>query len=146
MRVAVAVITDERQRILITRRAEHSSHGGLWEFPGGKLECEELAPSALIREVKEEVDLDVLAYDYLGEIRHSYAEQDISLLVYHVYDYRGAALRREAQLDLRWVELDHLNEFQFPAANIEIIELIRQKGFIDRTCAKLKLPVSFLNH
>ena len=122
--VAVAVITDAQQRILITRRALHASSGGLWEFPGGKLEKEEPAEAALIREIKEEVGLDVMAYDYLSEVRYVYAEQAISLLVYHVHQFQGEAACCEAQMDLRWVDFARLNDFQFPAANIEIIKLI----------------------
>ena len=125
MKVAVAVITDAKQRILITRRAQHASHGGLWEFPGGKLEGEELASFALVREIKEEVGLDVMAYDYLGEVCHTYNHHSVSLFVYHVHQYQGEASCCEAQMDLRWVDLDSLNNFQFPAANIEIIELIK---------------------
>lgn len=126
MRVAVAVITDEEQRILITRRPLHASHGGMWEFPGGKLENEELATCALIREIKEEVGIEVIGYEYLGEIRHTYGDQPISLLIYHVHDYQGEATCCEEQMDLRWVDLENLKEHQFPAANMQIIELIRQ--------------------
>lgn len=126
MRVAVAIITDPEQRILITRRPLHASHGGMWEFPGGKLENEELATSALVREIKEEVGIDVMAYNYLGEVCHTYDHKLISLLIYHVHHYQGEAACREAQMDLRWVDIANLKDFQFPAANLEIIELIRQ--------------------
>ncbi len=128
MKVAVAVITDERQRILITRRPLHASHGGMWEFPGGKLEKEEMAASALVREIKEEIGIDVKTYEYLGEIRHTYGHQPISLLIYHVQDYQGEVACCEEQMDLRWVDIENLKEYQFPSANLEIIELIKQKN------------------
>ena len=124
--VAVAVITDAQQRILITRRSLSASSGGLWEFPGGKLEAGEQAPAALIREIKEEVGLDIIGYDYLGEVRYVYKQQPISLFVYHVHHYQGEAVCCETQLDLRWVDLVNMNDFHFPAANIEIIEMIRK--------------------
>ena len=127
MRVAVAVITDAQNRILITRRSLHVSSGGMWEFPGGKLEEDELAEAALIREIKEEVGLDVVAYEYLGEISHLYTKQFVSLFIYHVHAYQGEAACCEEQMDLRWVDFASLHNFHFPAANIEIIELIRQK-------------------
>ena len=126
LRVAVAIITDEQQRILITRRSMDSSHGGMWEFPGGKLEKDELASAALVREVKEEVGLNAIGYDYLGEIRHTYKVQPISLLVYHIHHFNGEATRCEAQMDMRWEPLDNLKQFDFPAANIQIIELIKK--------------------
>lgn len=127
MRVAVAIITDAQQRILITQRSPHTSHSGMWEFPGGKLEKDELPNQALVREIKEEVGIDVMAYNYLGEVCHTYDVQHISLLIYHVHDYKGEAVCREGQMDLRWVDMAALKDFKFPAANLEIIELIKQK-------------------
>ncbi len=133
MRVAVAIITDIHQRILITRRSPHSPYGGMWEFPGGKLEADELATTALVREIKEEVGIDVIGYEYLGEVCHVYDKQHISLLIYHVQSYQGEATCCERQMDLRWVEVCNLKDFQFPAANLEIIELVKQKIVVNET-------------
>jgi len=127
MKVAVAVITDQQQRLLIAQRPQHAPHAGMWEFPGGKVERDELPEAALIREIKEEVGLDVIHYDFLGEINHAYDHQQVSLIVYHVSDFAGEASCCEAQMDLRWVEFASLQNFDFPAANDQIIELIRQK-------------------
>ncbi len=124
MRIVVAVIFDDQGRVLITRRAMHSSHGGMWEFPGGKLEAEELPTAGLIREIKEEVGLDILTYSFLGEIVHDYGTKIVNLLVFRVEEYWGEALLRESQLDLRWVEVKDLSDYSFPAANGQIIELI----------------------
>ena len=123
IRVAVALITDEHQRILITRRAAHSLHGGFWEFPGGKLELNESAESALFREVAEEVGLDVLGYCYLGEVRHQYDARHVTLYGYHVRQYRGDATCRESQTGLRWVDIESLENYDFPAANQQLIDL-----------------------
>ena len=125
MKVAVAVITDANQRILITRRSQHAPHGAmLWEFPGGKLNSGETPESALIREVKEEIGLDVIQYKFLGEVSHTYSQHSVSLLVYHVSDFCGEAHCCEAQMDLRWVAFDSLQDFEFPEANSQIIELL----------------------
>ena len=125
MRVAVAIIVDEQQRILITRRPLHAPFGaGMWEFPGGKLEENETPIDALIREIKEEVDLDVHDCEFLGEINHTYAHHSVALLIYYVRIFQGVAKAREMQMDLRWVDLERLQEFEFPAANQQIIELI----------------------
>jgi 8-oxo-dGTP diphosphatase len=122
MKVAVALITDKQQRLLITQRATNSSHGGFWEFPGGKLESNEAPTIALIREVKEEVGLDVLVCRYLGEIHHQYDTRDVILLTYHVNLFRGNAAPCESQLDLRWVALSELGNYTFPAANDRLLE------------------------
>lgn len=128
MRVAVAVITDKEQRILITQRGPQVSHPGLWEFPGGKLEPGESATDALIREIKEEVGLEVLQSHFIGEIHHTYEHHAVSLLVYHVSDFSGMALICEGQMDLRWVPFNELRTFKFPAANEEILDMIGRQG------------------
>ncbi len=124
MKVAVAVITDANAHVLITRRSPHAPHGGmLWEFPGGKLELDETPEAALIREVKEEIGLDVIQYNFLGEVNHAYNKHSVSLLVYHVSDFRGEAHCCETQMDLRWVAFENIQDFEFPAANSQIIAL-----------------------
>lgn len=125
MKVAVAIITDDDQRILITQRSLDSPHGGFWEFPGGKVEQGEAVAEALIREVKEEVGLAVTAYDYLGEVCHTYTTEPIQLFVYHIQGFSGDARCCEQQMALKWVHMDELQKFQFPAANLEIIELFK---------------------
>ena len=123
VRVAVALITDEHQRILITQRAAHSSHGGFWEFPGGKLELNESPEYALFREVFEEVGLDVLVYCYLGKVHHQYDSRQVTLYGYHVRQHRGFATCRESQTGLRWVKIEELVNYDFPAANQQLIDL-----------------------
>ena len=125
MRVAVGIITDSDQNVLITRRPLSAQHGGFWEFPGGKLEVSESPAAALIREIKEEVGLQVIDYHYLGEVCHTYDKQAVSLLVYHVSAHEGEAVCLEHQMDLRWVDVEILSNFEFPAANHVIIEMIK---------------------
>lgn len=127
IKVAVGVITDAQERILITQRSMDKFYGGFWEFPGGKLEKDEGASLALAREIKEEVGLDIIEHTYLGEVNYLYKEQPISLLIYHIYDYQGKAQCCEAQMGLHWAAIDELNDFQFPPANVEIINLIKEK-------------------
>lgn len=127
MKVAVAIITDSDQKILITQRPSHVPHPGMWEFPGGKLEANEAPDAALIREVKEEVGLDVTKYEFLTQIDHDYHDKFVSLLVYHVHDFHGQATCLESQQDLRWVNAGELEQFTFPEANAHILRLIHQK-------------------
>lgn len=124
MKVAVAIIFDEQQRVLITQRPEAAAHGGLWEFPGGKLEEGESPVAALIREIKEEVGLEILEYSFLDSVIHDYGKKTVELLVFSVSEYQGQAYCREAQTDLRWVHLAELGLFNFPEANERVIKLI----------------------
>lgn len=122
IKVAVAVIFDAQQRVLIAKRPSHAAHGGQWEFPGGKLEEHESPLAALIREIKEEVGLSIISADFLCEIHHSYGQKEVTLLVYCVTQFQGTAMCCEAQTDLQWVALIELKNYDFPAANVDIIK------------------------
>lgn len=127
MKVAVAVIIDSAGRILITRRSLKASHGGFWEFPGGKLEENEMPLSALKREISEEVGLDIIQAEFLIQIKHSYGTKDVELFVFCVNNYEGTALCRESQMDICWVSLEEITNFEFPEANKQIIDLLYSK-------------------
>lgn len=137
MKVAVAIITDFEHKVLITRRSQKSSQGGLWEFPGGKLEGDESPEAALIREIKEEVGLAITHHDFLGEISYAYAHHEVSLLVFHVTQYSGHAICCEEQMDLRWVNVKNLHDFSFPPANEQIIALFKSKESKGRINSKI---------
>lgn len=124
IRVAVAVIVDKQQRILITQRPLHASHGGYWEFPGGKLETDELPEHALVREIKEEVGLEVVQHQFLGEVNHQYGDKKVQLLIFLVTEFNGTPFCIEGQLAMEWVTQDELNPEHFPAANREVMALI----------------------
>ena len=123
--VAVAVIIDEQQRILITQRPLHVPHGGCWEFPGGKLEADESSSSALIREVKEELGLEVLRYQLLGEVNHQYSDRVVKLSIFLVDQFSGVPFCLEGQLAMKWVDHQELNTEYFPEANHEIIAMLK---------------------
>lgn len=125
MKVAIGIIIDASNRILVTQRAPHLVLGGFWEFPGGRLEADESPITALSREIKEEVGLEVLQADYLGVVRHGYAHHLVDLWVYAVRSFLGDAVCCEQQTDLRWVNYAELHHYSFPEANQKIIALLR---------------------
>lgn len=132
IKAAIAVIMDEQKRVLITQRASHLSKGGYWEFPGGKLEWNESPELALIREVKEEVGLEILSYHYLGEVHHLYDTYQVTLYGYVVHQYRGEARCCELQTGIRWVGLDELPAYDFPEANRQLIDILRAQYILYR--------------
>ena len=73
--VVAAVIKDEQNKILITQRNLKKSQGGLWEFPGGKIEPNETREQAIVREIKEELDMDITVNKYLAEKTFVYPEK-----------------------------------------------------------------------
>ncbi|MCE0723861.1 MULTISPECIES: 8-oxo-dGTP diphosphatase MutT [Legionella] len=123
--VAVAVIIDEQQRILITQRPFHLPHGGCWEFPGGKLEVNEPSESALIRELKEEIGIEVKHYKLLGEVQHQYSDKSVKLIIFLVSQYVGEPLCLEGQLAMKWVYQHELISEHFPEANREVIAMVQ---------------------
>lgn len=127
MKVAVGVIYDPLHGILITQRAAHASSGGLWEFPGGKLEKNETPEAALIREVKEEVNLEVRRCDFITQIDAQRPDGLLSLYVFWVHDFTGQAIRLESQANLLWAPPKTLQKYQFPPTNSHILTWINQK-------------------
>jgi 8-oxo-dGTP diphosphatase len=121
--VAVGVILDESRNILIARRAPDSHQGGLWEFPGGKVEPGEGLARALARELREELGIEIGRTSPLLEIHHDYGDTRVLLDVHVVWDFTGEALGLEGQ-PLAWVAPADLGEYQFPAANVPIVDAI----------------------
>ncbi len=119
--VAVAAVFDDRRRVLICRRPPHAHQGGLWEFPGGKLERGETIESALRRELKEETGIDVISARPLIRVHHDYPDRHVLLDVYRVDRFSGMAAGHESQ-PIRWVSPGELGRYRFPAANRPIIK------------------------
>jgi 8-oxo-dGTP diphosphatase len=128
LRVAAGVVFDDRQRVLICRRPAHAHQGDLWEFPGGKLEPGESIASALRRELREEVGIEVISARPLIRVRHDYPDRRILLDVWRVERFSGEAAGHEGQA-VRWVSPRELQRYRFPAANLPVIKAV---GLPDR--------------
>ena len=126
MNVAVGVVYNYAQHILITQRAAHISCGGLWEFPGGKLEHNETPEDALVRELKEEVNLNVLKFDFITKIEATRSDQNLFLYVFLVHEFTGQATCLESQTNLLWVPPQALKNYEFPQPNLHILAWIKQ--------------------
>lgn len=123
LHVAVGVVIDTDGRVLITRRAPGSHQGGLWEFPGGKVEPGESLQAALARELLEELDIEVAASQPLLQVSHDYSDKPVLLDVHVVREFRGQARGVEDQ-PLAWVAPESLRDYNFPAANGPIVKAI----------------------
>lgn len=128
--VAVAVIQDAAGRVLLARRPEVAHQGGLWEFPGGKVERGEDLAAALRREIREELGIQVSTHQPLIDITYAYADKTVRLDVHRVLNYAGKPLGLEGQ-PLEWVAPADLNRYPMPAADRPI-------------CTALKLPQQYL--
>lgn len=124
--VAVGVILDATGRILLTRRAPDAHQGGLWEFPGGKVEDDESLEAALARELREELGIDVGRTSPLVAVRHDYGDKQVLLDVHIVWEHSGEAQGLEDQ-PLAWVEVSALGDYDFPAANVPIVKAAQER-------------------
>ena len=120
LHVMAAVIRGSDGRILIARRGSHQDQGGLWEFPGGKLEPGEARLDGLRRELREELGIDVQAARPLIGVLHHYPKRSVWLDVWLVSSFSGEAHGAEGQ-PLRWVEPAALDAYAFPEANRPIV-------------------------
>ncbi|WP_419535435.1 Nudix family hydrolase [Endozoicomonas sp.] len=122
--VAVAVILGDDGRVLLARRPEDKHMGGLWEFPGGKVEAGEDIKLALNRELREELDIEVSVFSPLIKIRHDYPDKSVLLDTWVVSGIQGEPKGNEGQL-IQWVEQDCLNDYEFPEANKVILRALQ---------------------
>jgi 8-oxo-dGTP diphosphatase len=124
LHVAVGVINDKTGRILISLRHDAAPQGGLWEFPGGKVESGETVEQALARELKEELEIIVDECKPLIKIKHHYSDLSVLLDVWKVEAYEGKPQGHEGQ-KIKWVEPSRLLDHSFPKANYPIITAAR---------------------
>lgn len=122
--VAVAVIINHQQEVLVALRPDHVHQGGLWEFPGGKVEKQESVFDALVREANEELAIHVHDARPFCQIRHDYTDKSVLLDVWKVSDFTGEPVGVEGQ-KIKWCPLDELKPEQFPEANMAIIQSLQ---------------------
>lgn len=125
--VAVGVLLNDDHEVLIALRPADSHQGGLWEFPGGKVEEGESVESALTREFEEELGISVQACTRLTQIKHEYADKSVMLDVLRIERSSGIPQRREGQV-IEWRALSKLKAVDFPKANERIIRILNRPG------------------
>ena len=122
--VAVGVLIDSKDCVLLTRRLKGTHLAGYWEFPGGKVEAGESVHTALARELAEELGTRVGETVPLMTVNHDYGEKQVLLDVHQVKDWSGEPHGAEGQ-PLAWVDSGSLDEFQVPEANAEIMSRVK---------------------
>ena len=124
--VAVGILTDDGGRVLITRREKSAHQGGLWEFPGGKIEPGETPERALIRELEEELGIDTWesCLAPLTFASHSYDDFHLLMPLFACRKWQGTPQSREGQT-LKWVRPNALRDYPMPPADIPLIPILR---------------------
>lgn len=119
----VAGVIYKNNKFLIAQRNLKKAQGGLWEFPGGKVEEGESYENALAREIKEEFNANIEVNEYIGENIYHYPEKDIRLLF-----YKARLLSENIELleheDYKWITKDDKDNFEFAGADKVVFDLI----------------------
>ncbi len=125
--VAAVALIDPDGRILLARRPEGKTLQGLWEFPGGKVEAGETPEAALIRELKEEIGINVerSCLAPLTFASHAYEEFHLLMPLYVCRRWQGQAFPLEGQ-ELKWVRAKHLRNYPMPPADLPLIPFLQE--------------------
>jgi A/G-specific adenine glycosylase len=113
-------------KFLITRRPFDSMLGGLWEFPGGKVEDSEENAEALRREIAEELSIDIQVGQHLCEVKHAYTHFRITLHAYHA-KYLSGTPQHIGVIDHAWVTLTNLERYAFAVTDLRIITALKNE-------------------
>ena len=123
--VAAGILRDNAGRVLITERLCTGPFNGLWEFPGGKINAGETAQAALVRELAEEIDIEVTQYSSFMRLRHEYDDRIVTIEFFLVSDWNRGPKGREGQA-LRWVLKDALDAAELLPADVPVIEALKK--------------------
>jgi len=119
----VAAAIEKNGRFLLGKRPPSGLLGGLWEFPGGKVEAGESHEQALVREIREELGIEIAVGAHLASVAHAFSHFRITL---HVYRCRhiGGAPRPHEHTAIRWVRRADFDRYAFPAADRRVLPLL----------------------
>jgi 8-oxo-dGTP diphosphatase len=124
--VAAVALIDADGRVLIAKRPEGKALAGLWEFPGGKVAADETPEAALIRELKEELGIDVTesCLAPFTFASHSYETFHLLMPLYVCRKWQGIVMPREGQR-LKWVRPAQFDDFPMPPADRPLVAMLR---------------------
>lgn len=125
IRVVAAIIRNNQNKIFIAQRNQNKFQWGLWEFPGEKIESNETETQAIIREIKEELDMDITVIDKYTEIIYEYPDKTINLIVLNCQINENHYALLEHQ-DYAWTVPSNLKNYEFAPADKIIVSKLTQ--------------------
>lgn len=126
LHVVVGLVFDDANRVLIQQRTEPPEIAGLWEFPGGKIEVDETPALAVVRELDEEVGINVTTSEPFMRVRHAYPKKTVVLEVLEVTLWSGEARGREGQT-VAWATIDELDDYNMLGANDVMVKALKRR-------------------
>jgi len=134
LRVVAAVlvrhVTGGLPELLIAQRPPGKWQQGRWEFPGGKIEPDETSADAVLRELREELGVIVRAARPIGVFAHDYPDGRVEIELWVVGAYEGEPQGLDGQA-LRWVNIDHIGEFDLLEADLPMLAPLRRALGVD---------------
>lgn len=123
--VVAAIIKNDEGKILIAQRNLKKAQGGLWEFPGGKIEPNETKEDAIVREIKEEFDMDIVCDGYFDEKVYTYPEKQINLIALNcsMVGDKYSVLEHE---QVAWISKEEFENYEFAPADIYFVEKLKR--------------------
>ncbi len=120
--VAAGIMVNKKGQILVAQRPKGKSMEGFWEFPGGKIEAGEVPEDALIREFKEELNIDIKAasLDAITFMSYDYGDFHLFMPVWAIYEWEGEPQGAEGQ-NLAWIAPSALSELPMPPADLPMV-------------------------
>ena len=125
MTEVVAALIWDGDRFMICQRPQHKARGLLWEFVGGKVEPGETGEAALIRECREELDVEVSVGEVFMDVVHKYPDLTVHLTLFHAAISAGVPKKLEHN-DIRWITVAEIPQYAFCPADVEILERLRE--------------------
>ena len=124
IRVTAAIIELDDKILIAKRKSEDDIFGGLWEFPGGKIEDGETPEECMARELMEELEIKVEVGTLITSNKHRYPNGIFELLAYRVQHICGNFVLNDHD-EIRWITIDEISNFEFPPANTPIINYLK---------------------
>jgi 8-oxo-dGTP diphosphatase len=125
----VAAIIFREGKVMSVQRPEHTREyvSLKWEFPGGKVEVGEGLEEALVREIREELAVDVLVSDFLMTVEHAYPDFHLTMHVFNCVLPSGDIVLNE-HVDMKWLFVEELGSLNWAAADVQVVERLIKVG------------------
>jgi mutator protein MutT len=128
VRVGVAIIwNQDRSKILIDKRLPKGEFGGFWEFPGGKIEKDETKEDAIIREIKEELGLEILVDSEFCTVEHDYPDFSLTMHSF-ICSILISNITLSEHIDLKWMKINELASLDWAEADLPIVDKLISNG------------------
>ncbi|MCI9069314.1 (deoxy)nucleoside triphosphate pyrophosphohydrolase [Clostridium sp.] len=125
MKEVTAAIIIDNNKILIAQRGKNENLAGKWEFPGGKIEIDETPQQCLKREIREELEVDIVVGNYLGESICTYSNSKIKLIAYFATILSGD-IKLSVHDKVEWITISEFDEYEFAPADIPFIAKLKE--------------------